>query len=69
MFTKNVGSADRILRIVLGLVLLAAFFFWPGASGYRWWLLIGIVPLATAFINFCPLYAITGLSTRKSDDS
>lgn len=63
MFGKNVGSVDRILRIVLGLVLLAGFFFWPGESGYRWWMLIGVVPLVTALMGSCPAYSILGLST------
>ncbi len=62
MFSKNVGSIDRILRIVLGIALLGAFFAFPDAS-YRWFLLIGIVPLATAFMSSCPLYTILGLST------
>ena len=63
MLIKNVGSVDRILRIVLGLVLLAGFFFWPGEAGYRWWMLIGVVPLVTALMGSCPLYSILGLST------
>lgn len=60
--TKNVGSLDRILRIVLGVALLAAFFLMPEAS-YRWIFLIGIVPLGTALMGSCPLYSIFGLST------
>ena len=62
MFSKNVGSIDRILRAVLGVALLVAFFLLPEAS-YRWWLLIGVVPLATAAMSSCPLYSIFGLST------
>lgn len=55
----NVGGFDRILRIVLGLVLigLAA----TGTVGAWGW--IGIVPLGTALLGFCPLYTVFGLST------
>ena len=62
MFSKNVGSIDRILRIVVGAALLVAFFLLPEA-GYRWFLLIGIVPLATGLMGSCPAYSIFGLST------
>ena len=62
MCAKNVGSIDRTLRIILGLALLAGFFLLPEA-GYRWFLLIGIVPLATGLMSTCPLYSILGLST------
>ena len=55
----NVGKTDRIIRIVLGILLLSLIFVGP----QTWWGLIGIVPLATAFINFCPVYQALGLST------
>ena len=62
MFKKNVGGIDRVLRIVVGLALLAGFFL--NADGaYRWAYLIGIVPLATGLLSTCPLYSILGLST------
>ena len=57
----NVGNADRIIRIVLGIALLALLAF--GEGGVRWVGLIGIVPLATAFIRWCPAYAIFGMNT------
>jgi hypothetical protein len=60
----NVGGLDRALRVVLGIVLLAAFFMLPEAS-YRWVLLIGIVPLATGLMGSCPIYSIFGWSTCK----
>lgn len=62
MFKKNEGNIDRILRVVVGLVLLGAFFMLPEA-GYRMWLLIGIIPLATGLLGSCPLYSILGVST------
>ncbi|MEM6354172.1 MAG: DUF2892 domain-containing protein [Pseudomonadota bacterium] len=58
-FTANVGSLDRVLRIVIGLALivLAA----TGTLGI--WAYIGAVPLITAFVKFCPAYALLGLRT------
>jgi len=62
MFKSNVGSLDRIARVVAGLVLLAMFFIYPDAS-WRYFTLIGIIPLATGLFGSCPLYSIFGLST------
>lgn len=60
----NLGKIDKIARIVVGalLILLAVF----GAIG--WWGLIGIIPLATGIINFCPVYTLIGLDTRTADE-
>ena len=57
--TANVGGIDRILRIVIGLALIAAAL--TGVIG--WWGLIGIVPLTTGVVRFCPAYLPFGLST------
>jgi hypothetical protein len=62
MLKKNVGGIDRVLRIVVGLALLAGFFLNADAT-YRWAYLIGIVPLATGLMSSCPLYSILGIST------
>lgn len=62
MFKSNVGGADRLLRIVAGLVLLAAFFVYQDAT-WRYFALIGIIPLFTGLFGTCPLYSIFGLST------
>ena len=62
MFSRNVGGIDRVLRILVGIVLLAMFFLFPDAS-WRYWTLIGIVPLATGLLSTCPLYSIIGLNT------
>lgn len=57
----NVGGIDKILRIVLGLALIA----WALTGGPVWaW--VGVIPLATALISFCPLYAIIGMNTCKA---
>ncbi len=54
----NVGGIDRVLRILAGLGLIA----WAALGGPVWaW--IGIVPLATGAIGFCPVYPLLGLST------
>jgi Protein of unknown function (DUF2892) len=55
----NVGQTDRIIRIVAGLALLSLVFVGP----QTWWGLVGLVPLATAFINFCPAYRLLGVNT------
>ena len=58
MFTKNVGSVDRILRIVIGALLVLG-----ALMGYGVWMWIGVIPLATGFMSSCPLYSIFGMST------
>lgn len=62
MFKKNEGNLDRILRIVVGLVLIGVYLSNPGGA-YTWLGLIGIVPLVTGLIGSCPLYTILGLNT------
>ncbi len=62
MFKTNVGSADRVIRIVLGVIILSLFFIYPGAW-WRYYALIGIVPILTGLAGTCPLYSIFGLST------
>lgn len=57
----NVGSTDKIIRIVIGLALLSLLFVLQG--GIRFVGLIGIVPLLTAFVGFCPLYTVLGMNT------
>jgi hypothetical protein len=55
----NVGTLDRTLRILAGLVLLALVF--TGTIGAWGW--IGVVPLATGLFRFCPLYGVLGFSS------
>lgn len=57
----NVGGVDRLLRILVGLGLLALVFILPGAE--RWWGLVGLVPLLTGLVRFCPVYTLFGLNT------
>jgi hypothetical protein len=62
MFKTNVGGIDRILRILVGLALLAGFFLNADAS-LRWLYLVGIIPLVTGLVGTCPIYSILGLNT------
>ena len=55
----NVGGIDRILRAVIGLALIALT--WAGTIGVWGW--IGVVPLLTAALGFCPLYTVLGFSS------
>lgn len=59
----NVGSVDRILRIVVGIALLAFAFFGPADISWKWVGYIGAVPLLTALIGWCPAYTILGISS------
>ena len=58
----NVGGVDKTLRVILGVVLIAATVM--GALPV--WGYIGVVPLVTGLVNFCPLYTVLGFSSRKS---
>ncbi|MBX3623003.1 MAG: DUF2892 domain-containing protein [Rhizobacter sp.] len=62
--TVNVGSADRALRIAVGLLLvLAAVMGWIGVWGW-----LGVVLIATGALRFCPAYRILGMSTCAAPD-
>lgn len=60
----NMGTVDRVLRVIAGLALLAFAlgFIWPG-TGWNWLGWIGVVPLGTALLGNCPAYTLFGLST------
>ena len=62
MFKTNEGTVDRALRVIVGVVLLALFFLYPDAS-WRYFALIGIVPIVTGLVGWCPLYSMLGMST------
>ena len=57
----NVGGADRVIRIIAGVAILSLFFFLEGNA--KWFALIGIVPIGTALIRWCPAYIPFGIST------
>ena len=60
--TKNVGNIERIIRIVGGLVLIALAS--TGNVGVWGWL--GLVPLATGLVGWCPPYSLLGINTCKN---
>ena len=57
----NVGGLDKKIRIAAGIIILAA-----GAYFQSWWGVLGIVPLATALINWCPAYLPLNISTCET---
>ncbi len=61
---KNVGGLDRKVRIIAGLVILSLFFVLDDT--YRLWALVGLVPLLTGFIGWCPAYLPFGTSSCKT---
>lgn len=60
----NVGTVDRIIRIILGLAIIA----WSISASNLWWIL-GAVVLATGVFKFCGLYKVLGISTCSSKPS
>ncbi|TLU83287.1 MAG: DUF2892 domain-containing protein [Chlorobium sp.] len=58
---KNMGKTDRIIRAIIGMVVLAL-----GVVYHNWWGAIGLIPFITALIGFCPLYTIFGIKTCGS---
>lgn len=69
MFTANVGSIDRIIRIVAGLVLIAAGFFFLGGTVGIILGILGLVFLLTGLISWCPLYVPFHFNTRQAGKS
>lgn len=58
---RNIGNKERVLRIIVGLVLTSLAFWGPANP----WFLLGLVPLATGLIGWCPPYAMCGINTCK----
>jgi len=61
MFKTNEGTIDRVLRVLVGLALIAIVFVGPKTP----WGWIGLVPLLTGLVGTCPLYTILGIRTCK----
>lgn len=61
--TKNLGKIDRILRVIIGLIIVVL-----GIMNTSWLGLIGLIPLATAVLGWCPLYCPLKLSTCSKDE-
>jgi DUF2892 family protein len=62
---SNLHSIERAIRVVAGLVLVSLAFWGPGSL----WFLLGLIPLATGLIGWCPAYAVFGFSTRSTKGS
>jgi len=60
-FAKNLGSADRVIRLIVGIALIAMVFVGPHTP----WGWIGVILVATAFLSFCPIYRVFGIRTCK----
>ncbi len=59
----NVGKADKVVRVIVGLVILALGIYYKS-----WWGVLAIIPFFTAVVSWCPLYLPLGLSTCKTED-
>lgn len=58
----NIGTVERVVRIIIGLVVLPLAFVGPRAS----WAYLGILPLVSGLIGWCPPYALLGISTVRA---
>lgn len=58
---QNIHNLERIARILLGLILISMTFWGPS----NMWFLLGIIPVITGLVGWCPPYAILGISTCK----
>ena len=68
--TSNVGKVDRIARIIIGVLLIAASFMtqigmFQSTLGTAIAVIVGVVLIATSAMRFCPLYRILGIRTCK----
>lgn len=61
---RNVGSIDKLLRIVIGIALLSLVPVLDG--GLRWLGLVGFLPIFTAAFSYCPLYPLLGVNTTRA---
>lgn len=57
--SRNVGTVDRVIRVVVGLILISLV-FWGPQTNWGW---IGLIPLVTGLVGSCPAYKLLGLST------
>jgi hypothetical protein len=63
--TQNIGNIERIIRIVGGLVLIAL----AATSTVGFWGWLGLVPLATGLVGWCPPYSLLGINTCKNKNT
>lgn len=60
--TINEGTADRIVRVIAGLVILSLAFIGPKTA----WGYVGLIPIATGLVGYCPAYSLLGINTCPS---
>ena len=63
--TKNIGNIERVVRIAAGLVLMAL----AATSTLGVWAWLGVVPLATGVLGWCPPYSLLGINTCKNKNT
>lgn len=56
---RNEGTLDRVIRVIAGVLILSLYFLGPKSP----WALLGLIPLVTGLVGFCPMYRLLGLST------
>jgi amino acid transporter len=71
VMNKNVGSLDRGIRLIVGIVLLGLAFFsgmsiFAAGAGKVIAIIVGLVMIGTALMNFCPMYSLLGIRTKKA---
>jgi predicted RND superfamily exporter protein len=59
---KNIGTTDKVIRIIVGIIIIIL-----GLVFKSWWGIIGVLPIITAAIGWCPLYVPLGITTCKAD--
>jgi Protein of unknown function (DUF2892) len=57
---RNLGETDKVIRIILSIIIAGI-----GTYFQSWWGLLAFIPLITAFINYCPLYGLFGVSSYR----
>jgi len=57
----NVGPIDKTLRVIVGLILISLVFVGPRTP----WGWVGVIPLVTALVSWCPLYRLLGINTCR----
>ncbi|MEI6080164.1 MAG: DUF2892 domain-containing protein [bacterium] len=60
---KNIGCFERLIRIVVGIVILGIGYYYK-----TYWGLLGLLPIVTATVRICPLYTLLKISTYKGDE-
>ena len=58
---QNIGNAERVVRVLLGVGIMSLAFWGPESA----WAFLGLIPLVTGLVGWCPPYALLGISTCK----